>query len=115
MKTLSTLTLLALTASGTASAAVTMNAPDSLQIQSATVHYDAAAIQDRRSAKKLFFEIRMAAEEVCRLSSAPRGHEIWAERDCEAAAVAEAVNAADIAALDEYYYRGSGDVMVSRR
>lgn len=74
-----------------------------VEVRSMSVRYDASEMNDPKSAQKLFFRIRQAAEEVCRLSSHPRGYEIWEERACESEAVAEAIELADIPELDEYY------------
>ena len=102
--------LLAAASFGMVAAAAPVEDPDSLQIRSETVRYDADQVQDRKSAQKLFFRIRHAAEEVCRIASNPRGYEIWYEHDCEAKAVAEAVAQVDIPALHEFYNRGPGEV-----
>src|SRR5688572_17335626 len=66
--------LLAAASFGMAGAAAPVEDPDSLQIRSETVRYDADQVQDRKSAQKLFFRIRHAAEEVCRIASNPRGY-----------------------------------------
>jgi UrcA family protein len=116
MKTHSVLALVAAASFGSAAlAAPVVEDPDSLAIKSMTVRYDAAAITDSKSAEKLFFRIRLAAEEVCRLASYPRGYEMWDEHACEVDAVAEAVREADLPALDRYYSRGSGETLVIRR
>ncbi len=83
--------------------AAPVEGPDMLQIQSETVRYDAMDINNRKSARQLFFRIRQAAEEVCRTSSFPRGYEIWSEHDCATAAVEQAVGDAGMPALTEYY------------
>jgi UrcA family protein len=81
-----------------------LNGPDMLEMDSETVRYDAMQIRDEKSAERLFFRIRQAADEVCRISPTPRGYEIWFEHDCAAAAVERAVENADVPALDEYYF-----------
>ena len=90
---------------GCASGAALAATPGStdLQIQSETVHYNAADIRGTKSAKDLFFRIRKAAEDVCSDSSEPRGYEMWLEHDCETAAVAKAVRQANLPALSDYY------------
>jgi UrcA family protein len=115
MKRHSVLALMAAVSCGSATLAAPVEDPDSLAIKSMTVRYDAAAITDSKSAEKLFFRIRLAAEEVCRLASYPRGYEMWDEHACAVDAVAEAVREADLPALDRYYSRGSGEVPVVRR
>ena len=101
-------------AAGTAGAAIPDEGPDRLAVETATVRYDAAEVVDRNSAGKLFFRIRQAAEEVCRLASYPRGYEMWDEHACEMEAVAQAVQDADLPALDQYYQRGAGPSLQSR-
>lgn len=115
MKTHPALAVLAATSFGMVATAAPLEDPDSLQIRSETVRYDARQVQDEKSAEKLFFRIRQAAEEVCRIASNPRGYEIWHEHDCEAEAVSQAVGQADIPALDEFYYGGPGEVASVRR
>ena len=79
--------------------------PASVQVRSGSVTYDAERIDDPRSAERLFFRIRRAAEEVCRLSSHPVGYELWEERACEADAVEDAVRTTAVPELDEFYFR----------
>jgi UrcA family protein len=79
---------------------------DFVQVRSEIVDYEAAEVRDAKSAERLFFRIRRAAEEVCRLSSHPVGYELWEERACEAEAVSEAVDATGLPALEEYYFDG---------
>lgn len=79
--------------------------PDSVQVRSETVTYDAAQVDDPRSAERLFFRIRHAAAEVCRIASHPVGYERWVEHDCEAEAVEDAVRATDLPELNEFYFR----------
>lgn len=79
---------------------------DYVQVRSEVVDYEAAEIRDAKSAERLFFRIRQAAEEVCRLSTHPVGYELWEERACEAEAVSEAVDATDLPALEDYYLDG---------
>lgn len=88
---------------------------DMAQIRTEAVHFDASAINDRKSAKKLFFRFRQTAEEVCRLSTHPAGYEIWEERACEADAVADAVRQAGLPALDAYYYGMPRALVAARR
>lgn len=107
--------LIAAASTGVAAAAVPGEGPDTLGIQTLTVRYDAARIDDRKSAEKLFFRIRQAAEEVCRTASFPRGYEMWDEHACELETVAQAVRDAALPALDRFYYRGSGPILVTRR
>lgn len=114
MKLHTGMALLIAASAGVASAAIPGEGPDSLAVQSMTVRFDAAEIVDRKSAGKLFFRIRQAAEEVCRIASFPRGYEMWDEHACEVDAVAEAVRDADLPALDRYYHRGSGPELVTR-
>jgi UrcA family protein len=90
MKRHSVLALLAAAPFAMVATGAPVEGPDSLGVRSMTVHYDAASITDSKSAEKLFFRIRAAAEEVCRLASYPRGYEIWEEHSCAANAVAEA-------------------------
>lgn len=115
MKRHSVLALLVAAPLGLAATAAPVEGPDSLAVKSMTVRYDAAQISNRKSAETLFFRIRQAAEEVCRIASFPRGYEMWDEHACEVDAVAEAVRHADLPALDRYYYRGSGPVLVTNR
>jgi UrcA family protein len=98
-----------------AAAAAPVEDTESVQVRSETVRYDPQEIQDRESAEKLFFRIRQAAEEVCRISFNPRGYERWYEHDCEAEAVSEALADADIPALDEFLDRGPGAIASVRR
>jgi UrcA family protein len=106
--------LLAAAPFGMAAMAAPVEESDSVGVKTMTVHYDAAAITDSKSAEKLFFRIRAAAEEVCRLASYPHGYEIWDEHSCAGEAVAEAVREADLPALDQYYNRGSGSAAITR-
>jgi UrcA family protein len=106
--------LIAATTAGTASAAVQGEGPNTLAVQSMTVRYDATQISDRKSAGKLFFRIRQAAEEVCRVAASPRGYEMWDEHACEVDAVEQAVQDANLPALD-YYYRGTGPALLTLR
>lgn len=76
---------------------------DSIEVRTETVPYEASEIRDEDAAEDLFFRIRRAAAEVCRISSFPRGYELWYEHDCEAEAVAEAVSDADVPVLEDYY------------
>lgn len=92
-----------------------VDGPDMAQIRTEIVHFDAAAIHDRKAARKLFFRFRQTAEEVCRLSSNPVGYEMWEERACEAEAVADAVRQARLPALDAYYYGMPTAVLSARR
>jgi UrcA family protein len=78
--------------------------PDSVQVRSETVHFDAARIDDEQAAERLFFRIRHAAADVCRIASHPVGYELWAEHSCETGAVEEAVRATDIPELNEFYF-----------
>ncbi len=107
MKRHSTLALLATTALGTlagaATAATGNTDPDELAVRSEVVHYDAAQVTDDSSARQLFFRIRKAAEDVCSISSHPRGYEIWYEHSCDADAVEQAIREANVPALDHYY------------
>ncbi|MEO8315379.1 MAG: UrcA family protein [Pseudomonadota bacterium] len=107
--------LIAAAATGVAGAAVPGEEPDTLAVQTMTVRYNATEISDRTSAEKLFFRIRQAAQEVCRLASYPRGYEMWDEHACETNAVAEAVRDAALPSLDQYYYRGTGPMLPTRR
>lgn len=88
---------------GIVGATAPLDDSDMLEVRSVLVPYDRSEIRDGRSAEELFFRIRLTAEEVCRISSRPRGHEIWHEHDCEADAVDQAVREARIPALDQYY------------
>jgi UrcA family protein len=88
---------------GIVGATAPLDESDVLQVRSVSVPYDRSEIRDGRSAEDLFFRIRQTAEEVCRISSFPRGYEIWHERDCEVEAVEQAVRDADIPVLDQYY------------
>lgn len=106
--------LLAATLGATALAAPVVD-EETLQIQSETVRYDPAEIRDSRSAEDLFFRIRQAADEVCRISSFPRGYEIWYQLDCETEAVRQAVDDVDLPALDEYVYGDAGETVIRRR
>jgi UrcA family protein len=107
--------LVAAASFGSAAMSAPVGDPDSLAIKSMTVRYDAAAITDHKAAEKLFFRIRLAAEEVCRVASYPLGYELWDEHACAANAVDEAVREADLPALNRYYSRGSGETLVIRR
>jgi UrcA family protein len=80
---------------------------DFVQVRSEVVDYEATEVRDAKSAERLFFRIRQAAEEVCRVSSHPVGYELREERSCEAEAVSEAVDATDLPALEDYYFDGS--------
>ncbi len=110
MKRYNTLALLTATALGIAASATAAprNNPDVLAVRSEAVHYDASEINDGRAAQHLFSRIRKAADDVCWVSSYPRGYEIWLERDCAVSAVQEAVRDANLPALDDYYLRISG-------
>jgi UrcA family protein len=95
--------------------AAPVEGPDSVFVKTMTVRYDAEQILDRKSAEKLFFRIRAAAEEVCRIASFPVGYEMWDEHACAVDAVAEAVRNAGLPALDRYYFRDSRPVQVTHR
>src|SRR5262245_38446954 len=105
MKLLTGLALLMVASAGTAAAALPGEGPDRVAVKTLTLHYDANGIQDRRSAEKLFFRIRQAAEEVCRMASYPRGYEMWDEHTCEVETVAVAVRDVGLPALNRFYYR----------
>lgn len=94
---------LALGSFGIVGAAAPLDDSDWLEVRSVGLPYDRDEIRDGRSAEVLFFRIRQTAEEVCRISSNPRGHEIWNEHDCEVDAVNQAVREARIPALDAFY------------
>lgn len=95
-------------ACGVAAAAALDTDRASVQVRSETVEYDANEIRDARSAERLFFRIRQAAEDVCRLSSHPVGYELWDERACEREAVAEAVDDTDLPMVEQLYFGRSG-------
>src|SRR5262245_60438857 len=115
MKKHSSLLLLMASSLGLTAAGAAVVDPETIQIQTEAVRYDPAEIRDSRSAEDLFFRIRQAAAEVCRISSFPRGYEIWYEHDCEADAVRQAVSDVDLPALDAYYYRDASEAAVIRR
>jgi UrcA family protein len=79
--------------------------PDSVQVRSQVVTYDAGEIDDARSAQRLFFRIRQAAAEVCSIASHPVGYELWEEHTCEADAVEDAVRDTGLPELSEFYFR----------
>lgn len=79
--------------------------PDSVQVRSEIVRYDAARMDEPREAERLFFRIRKAAADVCSIASYPVGYERWVEHECEAEAVEDAVRATDIPELNEFYFR----------
>lgn len=89
--------------------------PDSVQIRSVTVPYDAADIRDQRGAEKLFFRIRQAAEEACDIASHEVGYERWEEHACETAAVSGAVQDVGEPVLTDYYSDLRGSVMPEER
>jgi UrcA family protein len=95
---------LAVPALGVAAAGAAVD-PDSVQVRSEVVTYDAARIDDARSAERLFFRIRKAAAEVCSIASHPVGYELWEEHACEAEAVEEAVRETGLPELNEFYVR----------
>lgn len=99
---LSLLLAASLGVAGVASAA-TSGPPQNLQIRSISVPYDPARVINQDTAETLFFQIRHAAAEVCRIASFPRGYELWYEHACETEAVAEAIDEVNIPALDEFY------------
>lgn len=84
---------------------------DSVEVRTISVPYEASQIRDEQSAETLFFRIRRAAEEVCRIASHPRGYEIWYEHACEAEAVADAIGDVNEPQLDEYYSDRSGSAL----
>lgn len=112
MKTAITSLILGLAASGAAMAQQGSAMDPEVETRSLSVEFDADEIRTPRDAERLYFRFRQAAEEVCRISSFPRGYEIWQEHDCEAAAVARAVEDAEVPALDEFYYGRSGRVAI---
>ena len=112
MKTAIASLILGLAAGGTAVAQQGTTMAPEVETRTLSVEFDADEIRTERDAERLFFRFRQAAEEVCRISSFPRGYEIWQEHDCEADAVARAVEDADVPALDEFYYGMSGRVAV---
>jgi UrcA family protein len=114
MKMHTGMALMIAAAAAVASAAVPDEGPDSVAVDSTTVRFDAAEVVDSKSAGRLFYRIRRAAEEVCRIASFPRGYEMWEEHACEVDAVAEAVRDVDLPALDRYFYRGSGPMLATR-
>jgi UrcA family protein len=101
----------ALAQESTANVAGPAAASDALT-RSLTVRFDADHIQSPRDAEKLFFQIRQAAEEVCRLASNPRGHELWEQHSCETLAVAKAVDEANVPELTRLYHGYQGRVEV---
>lgn len=83
--------------------------PDSVQIRTVTVPYDAAEVRDQQGAEKLFFRIRQAAEEACDIAPNEVGYERWEEHACESDAVSDAVRDVGEPELTQYYseLRGS--------
>jgi UrcA family protein len=114
MKTPYALALIAAASFGTYANAAPVEGPDSVPVLTTSVRYDATQIRDGRSAERLFFRIRMAAENVCQIASHPAGYEIWDERACEKDAVAQAVRAADLPELNRYYFGDSSELVISR-
>lgn len=88
---------------------------ESVQIQSVTVPYDTAEIQDERGAERLFFRIRRAAAEACNMAPHEVGYERWEEHACEASAVSNAVQDVGEPALIEYYSDLRGSVIAEDR
>jgi UrcA family protein len=95
---------LAVPAFGAAATGATVE-PDSVQVRSELVTYDAEHIDDPRTAERLFFRIRKAAAEVCNIASHPVGYELWQEHACETEAVEEAVRETGLPELSEFYVR----------
>ena len=84
MKRLCAILMAGTVGAGAMAADVTNEAPgaaytDSIEVRTMTVPYEASEIRDEDSAEDLFFRIRRAAAEVCRISSFPRGYEVWYE------------------------------------
>jgi UrcA family protein len=93
--------------------AMTVDGFGTIEVRSLSVPYD-TGMQDDQSAKKLFFRIRQAAAEVCSIAANPVGYELWEEHACEKEAVAEAIQLADIPALDAYYVERAGGSVARR-
>lgn len=85
--------------------------PDRIEVRTVTVPYDASRLQDSKSTEKLFFRIRLAAEEACDIASNAVGYERWDEHACETTAVSEAIQQAGEPELREYYSGLRGSVM----
>ena len=103
--------LLAGTLGVTGTAAAQDNPPQTVEIRTLSLPYEAAELRDEQAAETLFFRIRQAAEEVCRIAHHPRGYEIWHEHACEAEAVAEAIGDVNEPALDQYYSDRGGSAL----
>ncbi len=84
--------------------------PDRIEVRTVTVPYDAARL-DSKSTEKLFFRIRLAAEQACDIASNAVGYERWDEHACETAAVSEAIQQAGEPELREYYAGLRGSAM----
>lgn len=110
---LAALAAASLLATGAASA--TPADTDSVQVASATVAFNAEAANTPQGARQLFFRIRQAAEEVCRIASHPVGYELWTQHACENAAVSRAVRASGIPALNERYFGRADSELVAAR
>jgi UrcA family protein len=89
--------------------------PDSVDVRSTKVSYNTAEIRDAAALERLFFRIRLAAEEVCRTNGNTRGVEIWIQHNCEADAVVQAVRASGIPALQQYYFGPAQRPMTASR
>jgi UrcA family protein len=86
-----------------------------VQVKSRIVTIETSDAKSPAGVRKAFNLIRQAAEETCRTSAYPVGHEIWVQLSCESQAVAKAIQSANIPALTEFYTGKSGNAMVAGR
>lgn len=83
--------------------AVAAQAPelDIVEVRSIPVSFNMQAAHTPDGAYTLFHRIRQAADQMCRTSSYPVGHDRWVQHACEADAVNQAVQDLSIPALDD--------------
>jgi UrcA family protein len=105
----------AIGAAAGAAMAAEIRDPDSVQIRTVTVPYDAAEVRNEEGAEKLFFRIRQAAEEACDIAPFAVGYERWDEHACETEAVSEAVQDVGEPELTQYYSELGGSAMPEDR
>lgn len=86
--------------------------PDRVDVRSVSVPYDAAQLGNEAATERLFFRIRLAAEQACDLSSNAVGQERWDEHACETEAVSNAIQTAGEPRLRDYYSQLHGSRML---
>ena len=111
MNKFSRIALVAAATLGFTAAASASADQSSVDVQSVPVSFSIEEASSAQGARTLFNRIRKAADEVCRISPHPRGHELWVQHECEARAVEQAVRQTNLPALNEIHERRSAPLL----